>query len=256
MANLWFKLYGGEYLSDPKIERLSPIERSCWITILCMASMGEGGVVEFLTVESLLNRSGVHYDPYFPEEWEKALGVLSKFEKLKMIELNDDGIIIVKNWNKRQEHNLTVAERVAKCRANKANVTNDVTNVTTEKNRIEKNRIEKNIKEEYKEESTKTNSFGIKDKELTELLYLKVKENYSFIKDKTEKQKIKDYEEMNRLHRIDERTYEQIEFIINFSQDDSFWKQNIRSVSKLRKQFDNLAVKAKSKYQANIVVEV
>jgi hypothetical protein len=144
MANQWFKFYGGEYLSDPKIERLSPLERSCWITILCMASMGNSGVIEFLTVESLLNRSGIQFDPYHPEEWEKALSVLVKFKNLKMIDTNEEGRITVKNWEKRQEHNLTVAERVAKHRENKKgnkNVTTNVTNVTTEENRIEENRI-------------------------------------------------------------------------------------------------------------------
>ncbi len=138
----WFKFYGGEYLSDPKIERLSPIERSCWLTILCMASMTDG-VIEFLTVESLLNRSGIQFDPYHPEEWEKALSVLVKFEKLKMIETTTDGQIIVKNWEKRQEHNLTGAERVTKHRKNKADVTTNVTNVTPDKIRLDKTREEK-----------------------------------------------------------------------------------------------------------------
>lgn len=151
MANQWFKFYGGEYLSDPKVERLTPSERSCWVTLLCMASMGEDGVIEFLTVESLLNRSGVQLDPYHPEEWEKGLGVLTKFKNLKMIDCKDDGTIIVKNWDKRQEHNLTPAERMAKMRAKAKqdkekqeesykSVTERVTNVTLEENRIEEKR--------------------------------------------------------------------------------------------------------------------
>ena len=179
MAAKWFKFYGGEYLSDPKIERLSPLERSCWLTILCMASMGNNGTIEFLTVESLLNRSGIQFDPYQPEEWEKALSVLVKFKNMKMIDTNDEGHITVKNWEKRQEHNLTPAERMAKHRRkddngddngvslsndnggramtpyervkkhrqNKAlsendneNVTTNVTKVTLDKNRIDKNR--------------------------------------------------------------------------------------------------------------------
>ena len=140
MANQWFKFYGGEFLSDPKMERLSPIERSCWITLLCMASMGVDGMIEFLTVESLLNRSGIQFDPYHPEEWEKALAVLMKFKSLKMIDTFEDGRILIINWEKRQEHNLTVAERVAKSRRNKRVVTTNVTNVTIEKSRVEEKR--------------------------------------------------------------------------------------------------------------------
>lgn len=140
-------MYGGEYLSDPKIERLTPIERSCWVTILCMASM-DNGVIKFLTVESLLNRSGIQFDPYHPEEWEKALGVLQKFQNLKMIDCDDDGTILVKNWKKRQESAMTGYERVKKYRAKKKkeqeddNESNENDNARIEENRIDKNRIE------------------------------------------------------------------------------------------------------------------
>lgn len=142
MANLWFKFYGTEYLSDQKIERLNPVERSCWITLLCLASANETGEIKHLTVQTLLNKSGIQFDPYHPEQWEEALSIFEKLEMLEMIERVDVGTILIKNWEKRQEHNLTVAERVAKSRAKSKNVTTDVTNVTTEKNRIEKNRIE------------------------------------------------------------------------------------------------------------------
>lgn len=141
MANQWFKFYGGEYLSDPKIERLSPIERSCWVTLLCLASMNGQGVIEFLTIETLLNKAGIQFDPYHPEEWEKALSVLTKFQNLKMVNLSKSGDISIVNWEKRQEHNLTIAERVAKSRLKKKSVTTNVTNVTTEENRIEENRL-------------------------------------------------------------------------------------------------------------------
>lgn len=145
MANLWFKFYGTEYLSDQKIERLNPVERSCWITLLCLASANDNGEIRHLTVQTLLNKSGIQFDPYHPEQWEEALSIFEKLEMLEMITRKDTGTILITNWEKRQEHNLTVAERVAKSRekakCNK-NVTTDVTNVTTEENRIEENRID------------------------------------------------------------------------------------------------------------------
>lgn len=146
-ANKWFKFYGGEYLSDPKIESLTLTERSCWITLLCLASMNsDDGVVEFLTVETLLNKSGIIFDPYHPEEWDKALSVLKKLERMRMILLHKNGDIEVINWNKRQETNLTDAERAKSYRDRKRIVTESsqivVTNVTQDKNRIDKNRIE------------------------------------------------------------------------------------------------------------------
>jgi len=145
LAQKWFKFYGQEYLSDPKIDRLTPTERSCWMTLLSIASLTEGRI-RFLTVEALIERSGVKHDPYHPEEWERALGVLKKFESLEMIALSENGDIHIINWEKRQETNLTVAERVRKHRAKNKDesedVTNDVTNVTLDKKREEKNRKE------------------------------------------------------------------------------------------------------------------
>ena len=53
-------------------------------------------------------------------------------------------------------------------------------------------------------------------------------------------------EDIDKIVRIDGRTFEQIEFMINWVQQDDFWKQNILSPAKLRKQFNNLVIRAKS----------
>lgn len=50
--------------------------------------------------------------------------------------------------------------------------------------------------------------------------------------------------DMDKLNRIDQRTWQEIEHIINWSQNDSFWRTNILSPGKLRKQFDQLRLKA------------
>lgn len=150
MVNPWFKFYGGEYLSDPKIGALTPQERSCWITLLCMSNTSSiAGIIEYLTVEVLLEKSGIKFDPYSPKEWESCLSVLQKFENMKMITKNNNGTIEINNWMKRQETNMTDAERAKSYRDRKkerhANVTHNVTNVTQEENRIEENREEKSI---------------------------------------------------------------------------------------------------------------
>lgn len=154
MANQWFKFYGGEYLSDPKIDQLSAQERSCWVTLLSLASMNGDGKVHHLTRESLLRRSGVEFNPYETEEWDNALGVLDKFTRMKMIEMSPEGEITVTNWHKRQKSFNTPAERqkayrerLKQAKSNK-NVTKRSTNVTLEENRIDKNRIEENRKED------------------------------------------------------------------------------------------------------------
>jgi hypothetical protein len=50
--------------------------------------------------------------------------------------------------------------------------------------------------------------------------------------------------DMERLHRIDERSWEQITKAIMWCQDDDFWKANIMSPAKLRKQYDQLRLAA------------
>lgn len=143
MSQQWFKFYGGEFLSDPKMERLNPLERSCWITLLCLASSSSNeGVVEFLTVETLLNKSGIQFDPYHPEEWEKALSVLPKFTSMRMIEMEKNGDILVKNWDKRQEQFLTGAERAQKYRDNKKSSQNRNNESDDSNARVEKSREE------------------------------------------------------------------------------------------------------------------
>jgi len=143
--NQWFKFYGGEYLSDPKIASLTPQERSCWVTLLCLSSISSiPGTVEYLTVEALLQKSGIVWDPYEPDEWDRAKTVLDKFVRMKMVTKNEEGVIEILNWTKRQDTLMTAAERQAKYRENKksnANVTERVTKVTLDKIREDKNTI-------------------------------------------------------------------------------------------------------------------
>lgn len=147
MANQWFKFYGGEFLADPKIGSLSAQERSCWITLMCLASTSSTqGVIEYLTMEVLLQKSGITFDPFSPEEWNALLGILQKFENMKMLKKHDNGVIEIRNWSKRQENALSVTERVRKYRAKQKDSEEDVTDVTngneTANDRIEENRIE------------------------------------------------------------------------------------------------------------------
>ena len=53
--------------------------------------------------------------------------------------------------------------------------------------------------------------------------------------------------EIDRMQKIDHRTLEEIKSIIEFSQNDSFWRANILSAGKLREKFDQLYLKAEEK---------
>lgn len=144
MANQWFKMYGGEYLSDPKIAALSGEERSCWVTLLCLASISSvPGTIEYLTREVLLEKSGVRRID------DVTFQPLQAFQTMKMIRIDGANLIEILNWNKRQKSASSVTERVRKYRLKQRLKKDDVTNVTkrneSDNDRIEKNRIEESI---------------------------------------------------------------------------------------------------------------
>lgn len=115
MANQWFKMYGADYLSDPKIKSLTSGERSVWTTLLCYASVSsvEGEIMHLTEKQAMLD-AGV--DPLEPE-WNKTVGVLTKFEQLGMIKIGNGGELVITNWNKRQNKNaMTAYERVRRHR--------------------------------------------------------------------------------------------------------------------------------------------
>jgi hypothetical protein len=109
-----------------------------------------------------------------------------------------------------------------------------------------KEELKKNIEEELIK-------YTPKDKELAELLYKLIKKNNpAWYVDPNWNQWADD---IRKIREIDNRTYEQIEFMIKWTQQDDFWKQNILSPAKLRKQFNTLVVKVKSKQRKLVVVQ-
>jgi hypothetical protein len=52
--------------------------------------------------------------------------------------------------------------------------------------------------------------------------------------------------DIEKLHRIDNQSFEDIEAVINWCQADDFWKSNILSATTLRKQWDKLIVKVRA----------
>ena len=148
MPNPWFKFYGMEYLGDPKIETLRAGARSCWITLLCFASE-HNGLIPHLSEHGLMVRSGL--DPTM-DGWDDNVGVLSLFQKLDMIDIDDNGLITIKNWQKRQDRSMTPYERVRKYREKKRMITHDNVN----DNVVDKIRVDKIRKEKIKKEATQS----------------------------------------------------------------------------------------------------
>jgi len=62
--------------------------------------------------------------------------------------------------------------------------------------------------------------------------------------------------DLEKLIRIDKRSVEDVELVIRWCQQDSFWYKNIRSPAKLREKFDRLVADAKDEYRKKINTEM
>lgn len=83
--------------------------------------------------------------------------------------------------------------------------------------------------------------------ELTKILANCLVQNFEFMAGKlTVDIQTKWARDIEKLHRIDGYDYKLIQAVLEWSQQDDFWKQNIRSGATLRKQFTQLLIRIKS----------
>lgn len=111
----WFRLYS-ETVSDPKIQTLDLCGKWMWVTCLCIASASEErGALRFgdvtVTFQDLSQIAGVT-----SQDGEQA--VKNLLER-GMLNLGDDGVLRVTNWDKRQYPSDSSAERTRKYREKK-----------------------------------------------------------------------------------------------------------------------------------------
>lgn len=149
MSMPWFKFYGQDFMTDPKIKRLNPIQQLMWVYLLCLAGNSKDGTIEYINVKDLILLCGIS-----PLENVSLLDLTKDFfaqlVKMKMIEIKEEKVLIV-NYLKRQESNLTDAERAKRYRDKQKNipaqrderhiVQRDDSNARLDKIRIDKNNI-------------------------------------------------------------------------------------------------------------------
>ena len=112
---------------------------------------------------------------------------------------------------------------------------------TTETTQNNINNKDNKANKEKKEPSSP--KFSTSDTENAKLLFEKMKENNPGIKEP----KFDDWSNEFRLIRErDERTDKQVKYLINWTQNDVFWRTTILSPGKLRKQWDQLVGRAKA----------
>jgi hypothetical protein len=163
-------------------------------------------------------------------KWIKKIGVRGKTKPtneyiiIDLWELNANYYIEKESLSHKESKRKFVSQRKKVCLAKKESLSRS--------------------NKEYIYKKNKYNNISQKDSILAKLLLSLIKENTPTFK----KPNLDNWAyEINKIHRIDKRTYEQIEYLIRWAQQDNFWKANILSPAKLRKQFDVLVAQIKRK---------
>jgi phage replication O-like protein O len=121
-----------------------------------------------------------------------------------------------------------------------------------------KNRLLKSYPQKKKEKRNLT-IFSSEVTELSNLLADKILSNnpkHRSLNGKKENTVLKWCDAIDKLHRIDKQSIEDIRLVIEWCQADSFWKQNILSSEKLRKNWDTIYPKAKASRKQSAWMEV
>lgn len=161
----------------------------------------------------------------------------------------EDGVIVIKHWKinnyiqkdrkKDSPHNDKLALLSIKDNGGYKLDTECIQNVRVGKYSIGKERLGEGSVEQS---STRQKDVSSKDIELSELLYNLIKENTPTFKSPN----IDSWAtHVSRMRRLDNRTTEQIEYVIRWCQKDTFWQANILSTKKLREKFDQLVAQIK-----------
>lgn len=147
-------------------------------------------------------------------------------------------IITIVNWGDYQDRDKILTNELTSKLNNNQPTTNQ--QLTTNKN-------VKNIKNVKKKSEPEKINYCPEDMKLTELLISLIKENNPDWQMRGNKNTWA--ENIEKLHRIDKRSYEDIEIMIRWIQADDFWKQNILSTAKVRDKFNDLIPKVRGAYQ-------
>lgn len=166
--------------------------------------------------------------------WWRHLSNLEKFGMLNIKTTNKYSIVTVENYDFYQGM-VSKDEQQSEQQLNNKRTTDE-------------QQLNTNNKDNKKNKDNNTSlvvKFSISDMENAKLLFELMQMNNPDAK-KPNFDKWAD--EFRLIRERDNRTDEQIKYLIRWTQHDAFWKSNILSPSKLRKQWDQLALKAKEEH--------
>ncbi|EHK9427155.1 phage replisome organizer N-terminal domain-containing protein [Enterococcus faecalis] len=184
---------------------------------------------------------------------------LMTLQQFNMIDLNEDGLIAIENWDKHQniegmeKVRLKNAERVRKHRERKkqqALENKNNGNVTCNVTVTDCNGTDKDIDIDKEIDKNKKNRSKTSCKYSDEHLRLAEKLKNNLINDFPSEMKRVNIEKWADTFRLieerDQQTIAAIDYVLDWLPTNSFWFGNIRSASKLRTQFEKLKFEIKN----------
>ncbi len=208
-----------------------------------IAEHGMEGYGAFWVICELVAQQGKDYAIGGDKGWKRALLVMTKLEGQKLE--NILSLLAEMNLIDKKALNRGILS-VPKMGDYSDDYTKRLrrdTEPTPNKVRVDKSRVDKS-REEGKSAEPTTVKFTPKDIESVEtLVELIQRRNPAWV---MKASKDSWAEDINKIHRIDGRSYEQINFMIRWVQADEFWAKNILSASKLREKFNDLIPKLQS----------
>ena len=241
-----------------------------WVQLLCLAGKtNDGGLV-------YMGQNMVFTDEMLATIFDEQVNIvriaLQTLEQFGMIEVNDNGLIGITNWEKHQSTDkmarMKEQSRIrqqkyyyrSKLRELGVNVdeqgfTDDVDKLKdmyenleqepnvrlTLANETEVRSKKKEVRGKKKERDSRKFTFDDTQYELASLLWEKVKANFP----KTKEPNLESWaNDVRLMMEQDERSVSEIKAVIEWSQKHDFWYANIRSASKLRSQYENMFAQA------------
>lgn len=249
MASVWFRCYT-EIKRDRKLRRLPVAHRWVWVVLMALAkeSPSEGRLLLSedlpITVEDIADEAAID-----TEEVEQAI---ERFKEQNMIH-EEDGVYVLTNWDDRQFVSDTSTERVRKYRQRKKETllkrsgndevtppdTDTDTETDTEKDKRScPNSANPDDNSSPNEKPKPSKKFSEEHIQLAEHLKNRILANKP---DARVPESLDSWADTFRLMvERDGRSCQQIAAVIDWCQNNDFWRANILSASKLREKFDQL----------------
>lgn len=239
--NGWIKLHR-EIIEKPIWQCSTPEQKTILITLLMIVNIADktwewqgekfnckaGQIITSLDKIAKLSGKGITI-----QNVRTALIKFEKYDFLTNISTKTGRLITIVNWSlyQHESHN-----------------TNKDTNNELTKHQQSANKELTTTKEYKNNKNNKKYIYSSIDERLSLLLQSLILERDS--NSKTRVANIPMWSSnIEKLHRIDKREYEDIENVIRWCQQDSFWQNNILSTKKLREKFDTLLGQSKSKHE-------